>query len=440
MTEELKRAGEFVKQYRSAGAKLNAKQIKDQRAILTEAMQDLHSKAETEKRGLTNEERSSWEEAKNKLNDLNTILEAVETEERKAASHAGEYGTYLGGNENSKGEESTTEWRDITTGREIHVLKPEQRFIDLLKPEERNLSLGRAVRALITSDWSGAEAEQRALSTGAGSGGVMVPEVLSSRIIDLARAKSVVMSAGARSVRMDSKTLTIARLASDPTFEYKAENVAFTASDPTFGALTFSAFTLGTLVTMSRELAADASNAVSAIENAIAQALALEIDRVALLGTGTTQPTGILNAADIQEVAGAAGFTYADLLAARTKVLTANGLPNGYIISPREDGTLESLMTTDGHYLAPPRSIEALTRHISNNIPITLGTGSDSVAFLGDFKQVLFGVRQGMLIEVSNDAGDAFEKHQVKIKCTWRGDVQFEQPSQLVRIKGITAA
>ena len=162
-----------------------------------------------------------------------------------------------------------TEWRDRRTGAEIRVLRPDEKFTDLYRSEQP-LSLGRAVLAMVLNDWSGARAEWRALDTSTNpTAAYLVPDPLAATVIDKARALSVLMRDGARTIEMTSSTLMIARVETDATMEVKSENAAFSGSDVVFGALNLVAFTIGTYVTLSRELAADAGNAVELIERCV---------------------------------------------------------------------------------------------------------------------------------------------------------------------------
>src|SRR5699024_1895363 len=69
----------------------------------------------------------------------------------------------------------------------------------------------------------------------------LVPQPLSDRIIDLARNQSRVLQAGARTVDMNAKTLTIAKQKNDASVEWKKENESHTPSEISFEPLTFTA-------------------------------------------------------------------------------------------------------------------------------------------------------------------------------------------------------
>jgi len=273
------------------------------------------------------------------------------------------------------------------------------------------------------------------------AGGFLVPSQLSAEIIDLARAKSVVVQAGAQTIPMESDRLTMARLEGDPTFQVKTENAKFAQSDATFGAISFTSNTLGTVVAISRELAQDAPNAASKLEEALSLGIATEIDRLALIGSGSQEPNGLKNISGIGEITGiGAIISYDELVSGIVKVMEANGEPNAYVLPPRTFGTFMALTeAANGQYLKPPSAVEKLAQFVTTSIPTTDGAGSnESSIYLGDFSQLLIGLRQGVNIEVSTNAGEAFERHQVLIKVTWRGDFNLAQEAHFVRLSGIT--
>ncbi|MCO5255662.1 MAG: phage major capsid protein, partial [Lentimicrobium sp.] len=260
-------------------------------------------------------------------------------------------------------------------------------------------------------------------------------------VIDAARARSVVLSAGAKTIVMDSATMTIARQLTDPLFEIKLENEAFSDNpDMEFDGVSLTASTIGTIVTMSRELAADSPNAAVAIENAIVKALAVKLDQLALMGTGINEPTGLNATVGVQEVdlLGTSSVDYTVLIDLWTKLALANHDTTAFLLNPRDIGNLAKMRNDLGMNYIAPDLISGIKRLHTTSIPANLGTGTDeSIAFAGDFSKLLWGVRQGMQLEVSTTSGDTFKKHQVIIKCTWRGDFALEQPAAFAKAVNI---
>jgi HK97 family phage major capsid protein len=96
-----------------------------------------------------------------------------------------------------------------------------------------------------------------------------------------------VMRAGATTVPMTAQTLKVARLTGEGSPSWKNENAAITNQDMTFDAVTFTARTLTRLIRLSRELFEDADpSAGDVISRSFAAQIALELDRVALRGSG----------------------------------------------------------------------------------------------------------------------------------------------------------
>jgi HK97 family phage major capsid protein len=145
------------------------------------------------------------------------------------------------------------------------VLSREQSVYDWLQtrgafdryPDEP-LSLQRYLRGMATGEWDGAEHERALAEATVGAGGALVPAPLSARVIDLMRARTVVLRAGGVTVPMTSQTLALARLTGEGTPVWKTEGANITAADLTFDRVTFTARTLVRRVDLSVELFEDA--------------------------------------------------------------------------------------------------------------------------------------------------------------------------------------
>lgn len=326
-------------------------------------------------------------------------------------------------------------------GKLVRCLTKNDRFTDL--PYTGNgsatpgLSLGRALVGMSTGDWRHAKAEQLAMNESSNTaGGFLVADEMSRRIIDLARARTAVIQAGAITIPMESDRLTLARVETDPAMEVKAENAAFTEVEPVFGAISLTAFTIGCLIPMSRELAADAPNMAGAVEDVISKALAAEIDRQALVGSGSEEMLGLLNKADIGTTAAGGAITWELVLGMLAGVEAANETPNSWVCHPTIKNDLSALTSGDGTnsaklWLPPPPDIAALSRHISTNCPT-------ANVFLGDFSQMAIGLRSAATVESTTTGSDSFKKYQILIRIVWRGDVGLLRPAAFHSLTGVT--
>ncbi|MEN6486355.1 MAG: phage major capsid protein [Syntrophobacteraceae bacterium] len=337
---------------------------------------------------------------------------------------------------------------------EIRLLKREDSIADHvreelpdgIKPEE--LSLGRMIRGFVTGEWHGAEAERRSVMEIGDStlGGYLVPAPLSARIIDLARNKSVIMAAGSLTVPMTASTLTLAKITQDVTGYWRGENAAITESGLTFGQVTLTSKVLAALCRLSIELMEDAANIGQLAEDAIASALALELDRVCLVGSGSgAEPEGLFSYTGVQEISlgdnGAALSGYDSFSNAAQKLLEVNATPGAIVFAPRTWGEIDRMKDGVGLPLQPPESYRSVPKLVSNQIPTDQTHGNVSTAscaFIGDWPNMLVGMRTSLVIEASRVAdADTFSKMQVLIRGYLRADMQLARADHFTRIKGI---
>lgn len=331
-----------------------------------------------------------------------------------------------------------------------YALRPEQRFADWQSARggERHdgLSLGRYFRAMVVGARD--DVERRALSEGSDSGGgYTVPDVLGSRLIDLMRAASVTIRAGARTVPLTSDVNHIAKVLTDPVPAWREEAGPVAESGPTFTRVTFTPRSLAVLVKASRELLADSLNMEQMLPRIIASAMAVELDRVALFGSGeedsppTPEPTGVANFAGIQTVAHSAALTsYAPLIKARTKLLTAN-MPavTAYVMHPEDEGTLAGLVTATEKQplMVPPaiRDVPILTTTSATN-PFDSSPPSDTSILAGWWPSLMIGIRQEIRIEVLRER--YADNLQYGFVAHLRADVAAEHENAFVQITGVS--
>lgn len=340
---------------------------------------------------------------------------------------------------------------------EVRVLAPSEKLADVcrrdlidgIKPED--LSLGRVLRGLVTGEWSGAEAEKRAvMAEGTSSlGGVLIPAPMAAQVIDLARNQAVVFRAGASTVPMTANTLKMCKVTGDMSASWREENAAITASEMSFDSLSFTAKALAAICTISIELLEDAGNVNGLIENSIAQALALELDRAALFGSGVApEPLGLNGVTGIQTISmgdnGAALTGYSPFTLAAQKLYEKNAVPGSFVYSPRTWAALEGLVDTTGQPLAAPASFASASKLVSNQIPNDLHQGTATNAssvFCGAWSNLMVGMRTSLTLEASRVAGaDAFSKMQVLIRAYLRADVQVARPDHFTKIVGVIPA
>lgn len=214
------------------------------------------------------------------------------------------------------------------------------RFTDQhdLAGRDADFSLGRLVRGMVTGRWDDAEIEQRALANSTNAaGGFLSPEPLANYVLDRVRNKMRTVEAGATTVPMGADTFAIPRLAGGVTPGWRNENAAVAESDAVFERVTFTARTVAVMQRISYELVQDMTpRGADLVENELIQALAVEIDRVALRGSGTApEPRGVRNQTGVTvltNAANGAAATY-DMLVRGQSTVAANGFEPGAILA-----------------------------------------------------------------------------------------------------------
>lgn len=196
---------------------------------------------------------------------------------------------------------------------------------------------------------------RNALSVGTDTaGGFAVPSRLMPTILAALTPVSSLLRAGAGIVPINdgAKSFTASAVNAIPTAAWRAEAGTLASSDPTFRAVTATPRSLAFPFKVSREFLADAANMEEALQVAIAQRFARELDRVGLLGTGSApEPRGVRNTFGIQTVTnganGAALASYANTFSAAQAMLRADApMPTAATISPRSLIKLGGLIDT----------------------------------------------------------------------------------------------
>jgi HK97 family phage major capsid protein len=333
------------------------------------------------------------------------------------------------------------------------VLTREQSVYDWLQARGRfdqadaeGLSFDRYLRGMATGQWEGAEHERALAESSVGAGGALVPAPLSARVIDLARNRTVVMRAGAQTVPMTSATLALARLTSEGTPAWKSENATITAADMVFDRVTFTARTLVRTILLSVELFEDADpSSEDVIANSFAGQMAVELDRVALLGTGTPpEPRGVLNQSGVTVTAHGANGTaitnYDWWLDAIGAVRAAGFEPTYHIQAPRSSTSLSKLKETSTlAYMAPPANMLPMLTTKSVPINLTVGTSNDtSYVFTADWSQLMVGIRTDFTLRFLGERYLA-DNLQYAFLAYLRADVQVAQPTAFAVDSGVRA-
>jgi HK97 family phage major capsid protein len=421
---------------------MTIREMKSKREDYLRTSRSILDKATAENRQLTDAEKKDWDGLMAKANAFSDTL--------KRSSEVNDLLADLGRPSNSAIPLTSNGMQYSNRAHregEVRMYQPKEA---MAQGPYQGPGIGSPVRGICTGKWDGATELRDMVGGTPAAGGYLVPTPLSTQVIDLMRNQAQVVNAGAVSVAMDSSTLKMARLASDVTSAWKSENAALTYADNTFEQVTFTAHTLMAGAKLSIEVVEDAYNIDGVVSDSIAKSLALELDRAALYGTGVApMPKGVKVATGVTVTdLGTNGLTpvdYSTLSAGISTLLGANFPgPFGMIYSARTAGELDALQDTLKQPLREPASVAAAGKFISNQVPNNITHGSSSTTsdiFIGQWNQLAIGMRTGLTLEISREAGDAttsaFSNGQVWIRAYLRADVQPLHPKAFNVLTGV---
>lgn len=274
----------------------------------------------------------------------------------------------------------------------------------------------------------------RALSEGSDeNGGYLVPDEFRAELIE-----EVINTDSLRKyctvIPMSSKYLEIPKLTSDVRVYWGTENRTITTTTADFGNVTLTPFRLNAIIYTSRELFDDAAISVFEIlRQRFTARVADEEMRVFMGGNGTTQPKGINTETAIPSISAASALTPDHLTRAYWKLPTGYRSNARWIINSRVMEHLENAKETGtGAYLFP--SLQAEVKTLKGRPILVTDYQPSSKLTLGDPKFYYVGDRKQVTMEMSMEAGTAWEKHQVGLKLTERLDGKVALLSAFVQI------
>ncbi|MDV6034743.1 MAG: phage major capsid protein [Phycisphaera sp. RhM] len=413
--------------------------------------------AEAEDRELTAKEQQEFDRMLGKgkpgergyvRGEIDDLRDQLDRAEKREAAQAAEVvrrvqsGEIRIGDDNQFGTRSVghgkARWQTNSRGERFAILSKGDRFSDVVAPPCDN-AFGHAVLAhLFGPTDSTPTVIRNALKEGTGSaGGFMVGSELLSEVVDLARAKSVLTNAGVRTVAMGSDSMSIPALESDVSVELKGENQALTFSDVVIGERKLSTRTIGAVTAVSRELWEDSASLLAEqLQMWMAATMAQQIDQIGLQGY-TSKPVGLLGTAGINSTGSIGAIDWLDVSAAATRIRVNNHEPANAIMHPTIFADLMEIESGDGstsarNWLNRPPTLDNVGFLQTTACPL-------AKLVIGDFTRFYMGLRTGIRVELSTEAGDAFQKHQVYVKCTSRFDFVSVDDSAFEILEGITS-
>lgn len=293
-------------------------------------------------------------------------------------------------------------------GRQLPMLRTEQKFADMFRGDEKSeFNLGEFCKDSICG------------STKASSGPALVPNAIGSQIIDMVRAQTVIVEAGAGTIGISGPT-NLAQLTSGPTVHQHTEAVVdISESDIIASPITLNPKLLAVLVPLSVELVQDSPNLDALITTALAGAFAAKLD-------GMCIATLLADANIPKSLATQDPALWEKVLEAVGSALGLNQrLPTSHVSAPEDFIGRASQLATTGSWLgAPPVLSRMLELQTSG---LTAGT-----ALFGNFAEAFaIALRSELRVEVVRHAKPTSASHLLVAHL--RADGVVLQPGKLFK-------
>lgn len=301
-------------------------------------------------------------------------------------------------------------------------------------------SLGEVIKGMVTGKWDNTELKNVVTTTATG---VLIPQILSAQVIDLAREQSLFTSSGVRILPMTSNNMTISRVKTDPVLEFKKEGLAGTSeSSFEIEGIELKSKTAYGYAYVSLESILSSQNLDGIIRQVFAQAMANTIDKAFLYGQYNITdsefddfaPIGIMNDPNIKSVTAALGGGYDDIIKAIGKVRQSKGTPTAYAINAETEELLSLLKTSALGYMEPPVSVSALQKIVSNQLKYDVTAGSDALIF--DPASMVIGIQNDIQIKIIEDS-ECLKKGLVGFQIYSMLDCRAVQPTHICKVSGI---
>jgi HK97 family phage major capsid protein len=376
----------------------------EQRQRTWEAAKALLDTAAAEKRDLTSEEEASYKKMNDELSERAARIEALKADAEREA----------------KIEAATRE----ISGQVRPTAKAVSTDADVLR------SMARGETRSFTF-------EQRDVTKA--STGAPVPTSFYDQVIAQARLVGPMLDTSTVLRTAGGENLQIPSQAGWSTAAITAEGSAISESDPTFNSfITLGAYKYSFLVQLSRELIEDSGvDILSFLATQTGNAIGFAVNNALTVGTGTTQPRGVVAAAGSGVLGTVAGglFTADNLIdLAYSLDGAARRLPGvGWMMNTASLGAVRKLKDTAGYYIFSPALADGNDQVL--NFPVYENPAMASQASAA--KSVLFGhlpsyyVRMagGLRLDRSDDY--AFNADLVTFRASMRVDGNLPQPSHI---------
>ena len=248
--------------------------------------------------------------------------------------------------------------------------------------------------------------QKRDLTVGSATAGgnLVATELLAGSFIEQLKNSMAIMAANPSMLTGLEGNISIPRQTSGSSAYWVGEGSAPTESNLAFDQVNMTPKTIGAFVDYSRRLLLQASVDVEQrIRNDIAQNIALELDRAAIYGTGSSnQPLGIKDTTGIGTQTITTFGSFSEYIAMETDIAVANAEVANmfYIVNSAARGALKSteVASSTGKFVFENNEINGYNAIVTNQL-------ANNDCLFGDFSKFTIGMWSGLDLTVDPYAG-----------------------------------
>jgi HK97 family phage major capsid protein len=290
----------------------------------------------------------------------------------------------------------------------------------------------------------------------AGSEGGVNIQTSVGGIVDVLLPQTILAGLGV--TRFDGLTgnLDLPTASTQPSAGWNTENGTATEKSPAFSKITFSPKRLAAFISVSNQLLRQSSNSIDAyVRQYLINAMAIELEKAAILGGGSNEPTGIIGNANTNVVfaggstsaANGAAMVWKDVVSLMKSVESNNGMGQAYITNPLVKAAMQTTARqtsgVEGNFILQSGAgeLNGYTMKTSTLVPSTLVKGTSgstlSALIFGDFSKLGIASWGGMELTVDPYSGATAGLTNLVLNAYL--DVNLLQPKAFAVCKDIIA-
>lgn len=441
---------------------MKIKALHEEKGRLIGELNALQTAINAEQRSMTETEKTRFNEIDARLDSIGSEVETLEKLQKRAAEKIATAPVYGAASSSEKNERNEMAAK-YSFKRAVEMAATGRRDgVEFEMHQEAAAEFQRAgVSVAAHSVLLPSDVFKRDMTATGGSsgseGGVNIQTNVGG-IIDVLLPRTVLANLGI--TRFDNLTgnLDLPQASTQPSAGWNTENGTAAEKSPAFGKVSFSPKRLAAFIQVSNQLLRQSSNSIDAyVRQYLVNAMAQELEKAAIKGGGSNEPTGIIGNANVNVIyaggaasnstnANGAAIVWADVVNAMKAVESNNAMGQAYLTNPLVKAALQTTPRqssgVEGNFIMQSGAgeLNGYPMAVTTNVPSTLSKGSASdlsALIFGDFSQLCVASWGGMELTVDPFSGATAGLTNMVLNSYM--DVNILQPKAFAVCKDIDA-